>query len=172
MFRQFTAIFLSSWTACCSSALADGHTDQKIAEAVLREARDIISRELFEHYDVTELGILDVEDLRGRISSVRDYGLMRATLKFSTIRNAKRNPALNPKLFEPGKCRGWLYLHCGVPLGHVFEGKLEVLLAVNRDGSWRAVSPHWRSRRQYPLEGYLQLEGREKDGYVLFPRQR
>ena len=48
----------------------------------------------------------------------------------------------------------------------------EVLLAIDRDGSWRAVSPHWRSRREYALQGYLLLEGREMEGYVLFPKQR
>lgn len=170
--RQVAAIFLSAWTACWSSALADDFTDQKIAESALRETRDTMSRELFGHYDITELQVLKIADLRGRIAPERDYGLVSATLRFSAKRNATRSPSLNPDLFEPGKCRGWLYLHCGVPLGHVFEGKVEVLLAVDRDGSWRAVSPHWRSRRQYPLDGYLLLDGREKDGYVLFPKQR
>jgi len=64
---------------------------------------------------------------------------------------------------------GWLHLHCGVPAGHVFEGKLEVLLTVDRDGSWRVVSPHWRSRRRYSLDGYLLLEGREKKGTWCLP---
>ena len=77
-------------------------------------------------------------------------------------------------MFESGNvmCQGWLYLHCGVPIGHVFEGKLEVLLAIDGNGTWRAVSPHWRSRRLYSLHGYLLLEGREEEGYVLFPRKR
>jgi hypothetical protein len=35
-----------------------------------------------------------------------------------------------------------------------------------------AVSPLWRARRQYPLHGYLRLEGREKEGHVLSPKQR
>lgn len=116
--------------------------------------------------------LLERLDLRGRISSERDYGLVSVTLRFSARRNATRSPSLNPDLFEPGKCWGWLYLHCGVSLGHVFEGKLEAWLAVGRDGSWRAVSPHWRSRTQYSLDSYLLLEGREKEGYVLFPKQR
>ena len=104
MLRHFSIFFLSFWTVCCSSALADEVSD----------------------------------------------------------------------MFEPGNamCQGWLYLHCGVPIGHVFEGKLEVLLAVDRNGTWRAVSPRWRSRRLYSLHGYLLLEGRGEDGYVLFPRQR
>jgi hypothetical protein len=68
-------------------------------------------------------------------------------------------------------CQDWLYLHCGVSVGHMFEGKLQLLIAVDRDRSWRVVSPHWRSRRQYPLHGYLLLDGRQLEGYVRFPKQ-
>jgi hypothetical protein len=120
------------------------------------------------------IAVLKVEDLQGRVSLGHDYGLVKATLEFSAKRNTTKHPTLNPNMFEPGNsmCQGWLYLHCGIPIGHVFEGKLELLLGVDRDGSWRVVSPHWRSRTQYPLHGYLLLEGREKEGYVLFPKQR
>ena len=52
------------------------------------------------------------------------------------------------------------------------EGTLELLMAVDREGSWRAVSPHWRSRRPYALEGYLLLDGRAQEGYVLPPAPR
>ena len=152
-------------------ALADEQTDKRITEPALREARDIVSRELFGHYDLTGLAVVSSEDLRGRVSPGLDYGLVKVTLAFSASRNTTKHPSLNPDMFEPGSamCQGWLYLHCGVPTGHVFEGKLQLLLAVDRDGSWRAVSPHWRSRRRYSLDGYLLLEGRRKEGYVLFP---
>ena len=174
MLRHTFTVLLSFWAVCCTSALADEHTDKKITESALRETRDIISRELFGHYDLTNLAVLRIKDLRGRVSLGHDYGLVKGTLEFSAKRNTTKHPTLNPNMFEPGNamCQGWLYLHCGIPIGHVFEGKLELLLAVDRDGSWRAVSPHWRSRRQYPLHGYLLLEGREKEGYVLFPKQR
>jgi hypothetical protein len=174
MLRHAFVVFLSFWAVCCTSALADEHTDTKITESAFRETRDIISRELFGHYDLTNLAVLRIEDLRGRVSLGHDYGLVKGTLEFSAKRNTTKHPSLNPNMFEPGSamCQSWLYLHCGIPIGHVFEGKLELLLAVDRDGSWRAVSPHWRSRRQYPLHGYLLLEGREKEGYVLFPKQR
>jgi len=144
---------------------------RKITESALHETRDIISRELFGHYDLTDLAVLKIEDLQGRVSLAHDYGLVKVKLEFSAKRNTTKHPTLNPNMFEPGNamCQGWLYLHCGIPIGYVFEGKLELLLAVDRDGSWRAASPHWRSRRQYPLHGYLLLEGREKEGYVLFP---
>jgi hypothetical protein len=167
-------VFLGFWAVCCTSALADENTDKKITESALRESRDIISRDLFGHYDLTKLAVLKSEDLRSRVSLGHDYGLMKVTLEFSAKRNTTKHPTLNPDMFEPGSamCRAWLYLHCGVPVGHVFDGKLELLLAVDRDGSWRAVSPHWRSRIEYLLHGYLLLEGREREGYVLFPRQR
>ena len=134
-------------------ALAD---DRTIAESALREARDIISRDLFGHYDVSELQVVKVDGSK-------------VTLRFSAARNATRSPSLNPAMFEPGSpmCQDWLYLHCGVPNGHVFEGKLEVTL----DGSGRAVSPRPNSRSRYSLDGYLLLEGREKEGYVLFPKR-
>jgi hypothetical protein len=131
-------------------------------------------RELWGHYDIINLAVLKIEDLRGRISLGHGYGLVKVTLTFSAKRNTTKHPNLNRDMFEPGNamCQGWLYLHCGVPVGHVFDGKLEVLLAVDRNGSWRAVSPSWRSRSEYSLHGYLLLEGREKEGYVLFPKQQ
>jgi hypothetical protein len=61
-------------------------------------------------------------------------------------------------------CQGWLYLHCGVPVGHVFDGRLELLLAVDRDGLWKAVSPHWRSRRQYSLHGTCLWKDEKRKG--------
>lgn len=160
------AILLHLWVAGASSALAEGATHQKIAEIAVREARDIIARDLFGHYDVTELEVLNVGDLRHRIPE-RDYGLLRVTLRFSATRNATRSPSLSAAVYEPGRCWAALYLHCGVAPGHVFAGRLELLLAVDTDGAWRAVSPHWRSRRQYPLDGYLLLDGRAREGYVV-----
>ena len=43
--------------------------------------------------------------------------------------------------------------------------------ALDREGTWRAVSPHWRSRVQYSLHGYLRLDGRDQEGHVLFPKK-
>lgn len=172
MLRHTSIAFFSFWAACCAPALADDNTDKNITDAALRETRDIVSRELFGHYDLTNLAVLRIEDLQGRLSSGHDHGLVKIALEFSARRNTTKHPALDPSVFEPGNamCQGWLYLHCGIPVGHVFQGELELLLAVDRDGSWRAVSPHWRSRRQYPLHGYLLLKGREEEGYVLFPQ--
>ena len=174
MLRRFSIVLMICCTVYCSSALADDNTDKQIAESALGEARDVVSRELFGHYDITNLAVLKIDALESRIHLGHDYGLVTVTLAFSTKRNTTKHPNLNPDMFEPGSamCQGWLYLHCGVSVGHVFDGKLQVLLAVDRGGSWRAVSPSWRSRREYALHGYLLLEGREKEGYVLFPKQR
>jgi hypothetical protein len=140
-----------------------------LAAAAEREARRLLDQELFGHYDVVALDVQSVELLAGL---GRDYGLARVRLAFSTRRNATRHPSLSPTVFQPDSpvCRDWLSLHCGVPAGHVFDGRLELLLAVDGDMAWRAVSPHWRARRRYPLHGYLLLEGRQPEGYVLFPR--
>jgi|ERR1700730_2552898 len=174
MVRHTSIAFLTLWAVCCASAIAEENTDKKITESALRDAREIMSSELFGHYDLSKLTLLKIEDLRGHVSLGHDYGLVKATLEFSAKRNTTKHPTLNPSMFEPGSvmCQDWLYLHCGVSSGHVFEGTLELLLAVDRDGSWKTVSPHWRSRRQYPLDGYLIFEGREKEGYVLFPKAR
>jgi hypothetical protein len=175
MLRQITIFLLSFLTVHCSSALAAGaeNTDRMITEAALRQSRDLIYRELLRHYDLSHLEVVKIEDLRDRISLDKDYGLAKVTLEFSSKRNTTKDSTLNPKMFEPGNamCRGWLYLHCGVPVGHVFEGTMQILLAVDRNGGWRVVSPNWRSRRQYSLDGYLVLEGRKKEGYVIFPTQ-
>ena len=170
MLGRIALVFIIYCTVYGSSALADEATEKRIAESALREARDIISSELFGHYDLTELVVRKVEAFPDRIRRGPDHGLMTVTLAFSSRRNTTKHPSLNAAMFEPGNamCQGWLYLHCGVPVGHVFDGRLQVLLAVDRAGSWRAVSPHWRSRREYALQGYLLLEGREKEGYVLF----
>ena len=171
--RDVAMVLVVLSTVYCSFALGNDDTYKEIAESGLREAREIISSELFGHYDVANLAVLGVEPLQSRAELQQDYGLARVTVAFSTKRNATRHPGLNPALFEPGSpmCKDWLYLHCGVPAGHVFDGKLQLLVAADRNGSWRVVSPHWRSRRQFPLHGYLLLEGREKEGYVVFPRR-
>ena len=169
MLCHFSVVVLVISTAYFSSALADDHTYKQITESALREARELISSELFGHYDITNLEVRKTEVLQSRAQLGHDYGLATATLTFSTKRNETRHPNLNPAMFEPGSsmCKDWLYLHCGVPVGHVFDGILQLLLAADRNGSWRVVSPHWRSRREYALHGYLLLEGREKEGYVI-----
>lgn len=162
-------VLVLCWTLGPAASFAQEGLHQKIAQAALREARAIFSGEMFGHYDLTKLEILKLEDLRGRIpSGEHDYGLVKVTLDFSAKRNKVRHAELNPKMFEPKSpmCQGTLYLHCKVPVGHVFDGRMELVLAADQGGSWRAVSPHWRSRRQYPLHGYLVLEGRKTKGYV------
>jgi hypothetical protein len=173
MLGRLAAVLLGLSLVYGSPAFADGDADKKITESALREARDLIARELFGHYDITTLEVVKVDAPAGGAQFGQDYGLATVTLKFWTKRNGTRHPSLNPAMFEPGAamCQGWLYLHCGVPAGHVFDGILRLLLAVDRDGQWRAVSPRWRSRSQYALHGYLVLNGRPPEGYVVFPRR-
>ncbi len=166
------AVALVAGLMFAEPAGADEALDRGLAEAAVREARGVLSRELLGHYDVVHLAVVKVQNPPGRVAPERDYGLVTAVVTFRTTRNATRHAGLNRAMFEPGSamCQGWLYLHCGVPLGHAFDGTLELLLAQDGEGAWRAVSPRWRSRSQYPLQGYLLLEGRAKEGYVLFPR--
>jgi hypothetical protein len=170
---KLAALVLGLWVLAAAAVPAES-ADGKITDAALAEARDVLSRELFAHYDVVALKVVKIDDLRHAMQAERQYGLARATLEFSARRNHSRSPSFSPSMFEPGHpmCQGWLYLHCGVPPGHVFEGRLELLLALDRNGAWKAVSPHWQSRVQYPLHGYLLLEGREMEGYVVFPARR
>src|SRR5262245_13117731 len=70
-----------------------------IAEAAVREAREIIATDLFGHYDVVGLRVVSVEPLKDLQES---YGVAAATLDFSTTRNATRHASLNPAMFEPG----------------------------------------------------------------------
>ncbi len=151
LYRRVAAVCLVLSTMDGSSALANDETHRQIAESVAREAREIISTELFGHYDVADLAVLRIEPLHGRAELRQDYGLATAIVAFSTRRNATRHPSLNSAIFEPGSpmCKDWLYLHCGVPV---------------------VVPPHWRARSQYSLHGYLLLEGRPREGYVLFPK--
>jgi hypothetical protein len=162
MLKHISILLLSFLTVHYSSALAAENTDRKVIEAALRETGDLISRELWRHYDLIHLEVVKIEDLRDRIPLGKDSGLVKVILEFSSKRNTTNDSTLNPKMFEPGNAMCQLYLHCGVPVGHVFEGKLPILLAVDRNSEWRVVSPNWRSRRQYSLDGYLVLEGREK----------
>ena len=145
-----------------------------LSENAEREARRILSQDLFGHYDIVSLQVLNVEGVGRQLG--RDYGLAKVTLEFSTRRNATQNPSLSPTAFEAGGCTpanvpAWFYLHCGVPTGHVFDGEMELLLVVEKSDRWTVVSPNWRTLLSYPLQGYLLLEGKPKEGYVLFPGQ-
>jgi len=134
---RIALVFIIYCTAYGSSALADEATERRIAESALREGRDIISSELFGHYDLAELVVRKVEAFPDRNRRGPDHGLMTVTLGFSSRRNTTKHASLNPAMFEPGNamCQGWLYLHCGVAVGHVFDGRLQILLAVDRAGT-------------------------------------
>jgi len=165
-----TAVAWAVGGILASAVLADDEADRQIAESARREAREVLAQELLGHYDVAQLTVERIDARAAADSLAHDYGLVRVTLAFSTRRNTTRHPNLNPALFEPtsGMCQGSLYLHCGVPVGYAFDGRIELLLALDRRGVWHGLSPHWGSRRPYPLDGYLLLDGRDPDGDVRF----
>lgn len=133
-----------------------------------REAKETILNGLFGHYDIVTLKVLKIEG----VALGRDYPVAKAILSFSTKRNTSRHPSLNRAMFEPGNCTStkvpeWFYLHCGVPTGYVFNGKLELLLVRTEGTEWRALSPNWRAIISSPLQGYLI----EKEGPIVFSEE-
>ena len=54
------------------------------------------------------------------------------------------------------------------PEGREYSGKIEVDMAYTADG-WKVLSKNVRNLREYVLSGYLLLEGKPKEGYVLPP---
>jgi len=68
-----------------------------------REARRIIAQDLYGHYDIVSLQVLNVEDVGRQLG--RDYGLAKVTLEFSTRHLAQSEP-------EPNRVRGGR-LHSG-----------------------------------------------------------
>lgn len=89
MLRPISIIAAIFWTVCYSSANASEYAQLKVAEYALQETRDILSRELFGHYDIIELEVLKISDRR--ILKEHDYGLVKITLRLSAKRNATQN---------------------------------------------------------------------------------
>lgn len=158
---------------------ASSQTSGPSQEMVKQEAQKLLEKSLWGDYDIDKVQIQTIEDL-----SIlgRDYPLTKAVVSFSAKRNEHRSKyidqdgrtvALNQNLYDDeGLCAkvNQLYLYCGVDTGHVFEGDLELLLVKTNQG-WEILNPNWRRKTSYPLEGYLIMEGKEKEGYVLFPKE-
>jgi hypothetical protein len=82
-------VYLALSTAYASSAFANDDASKQIAEAAQREAREIISSELFGHYDVIDLAVLRIELEGRRPERPHDYGLATVTIAFSTKRTRR-----------------------------------------------------------------------------------
>ena len=137
------------------------------------EGQEIVASELFGHYDIASLVVEKIEPLQSRAHFAHDYGLATVTPAFSTKRNATRHPNLNPAMFELGSpmCRDWLYLHCGVPAGYVFEGHLELLLAADGQGMESRLAPVGGREGNILSTAICFSMGENGREYVVFPRQ-
>ena len=159
--------------------------DQPSDEMITREVRKLIEDALWHDYDIDKIQIQEIQEAHDVLSSrfKKDYGLVKVLVKFSAIRNENRSAyvredgktfSLNKQFYEDYEsCKklNHLYLHCGVKKGYVFEGSLNILMATTRKG-WKILSDGWRRLSSYPLQGYLLMDGREKEGYVWFPNER
>lgn len=144
-------------------------TFEQVAE---KEIRELIYNELWSHYDVVSVSILETKDHTAEWGGRRNgYGIKTVVAGFVATRNKEWHKNLNRKVVE-ASCNlssNWLWVLCR-PAGYKFEGKLEVdLVATNR--GWKILSRNFRNRREFVLSNYLLLEGRSKEGYVLSPTE-
>lgn len=146
------------------AALAEDTSRQDI-EA---EIGDLIRHELWGHYDVLQVSILDTEDHTAEWGGAGNgYGIRRIVARFIATRNGEWHTNLNREVLADNCGNTGVWLLCQ-PTGHRLEGKVEVDV-VATIGGWKALSRNFRNRREFPLSNYLLLEGRAKEGYVLPP---
>jgi hypothetical protein len=66
-----------------------------------------------------------------------------------------------------------LYIYCGVPEGHIFEGEIELFAVMTSIGTaekgYALICSNCKRRSNYMLDGYLVLGDRKKEGYVWPP---
>lgn len=132
--------------------------DDPFRSAATQEIRELIHGELWEHYDVTSVSVIDVVDHTGEWGGYHHgYGIRTVATGFVAVRNASWNEGLNrqiPQHLCDGEAE--LYLLCR-PLGHEFSGIVEVDLAFTVDG-WKVLSRNHRNRRRFPLANYLRCD--------------
>ncbi len=146
------------------------NSDSTFERTVESEIRALIRDELWGHYDVDVVSVLEIEDHTAEWGGyVNGYGLKTVTAHFVAIRNTEWSESLNPRLAENCNQAGSVYLLCQ-EAGHQFPGKLRVDMAFTRAG-WKVLSRNYRNRRAFVLSNYLLLEGTPKEGYVLPPKQ-
>jgi hypothetical protein len=146
----------------------DAASDEAFLETAKTQARQLLDQELLGHYDVADVAVVVVEEHTGAWGGYRNgYGLRTVTVEFVTLRNSHWSPQLNRRVLcdEPGSAPHLLLCR---PSGHRFSGTMTVDLAFTIAG-WQVLSRNFRNRRQFPLSGYLELDGKKKEGYVLSP---
>jgi hypothetical protein len=129
--------------------------EEAFRAAAGEEIRRLIRDELWGHYDVESVSILEVTDHTGEWGTYsQGYGLRAVTARFRALRNGHWSASLNREI-PRSLCdsASQLYLLCR-PQGHEFSGSVEVDMAFTVDG-WRVLSRHHRNRRAFPLAKYL-----------------
>jgi hypothetical protein len=150
-----------------SSAIPAADTFESGAES---EIRALIHSELWEHYDIEMVSVLETKDHTAEWGGYQNgYGLKTVIARFVAVRNRTWSENLNRSIAENCDQFSSVYLLCQ-PAGHKFTGKLEVDMAFTKDG-WKILSRNFRNMREFSLSNYLLLEGKPKEGYVLPPKQ-
>ena len=133
-----------------------------------REIRGLINQELMGHYNVSNISILEVkEQSAGWDESYNYYGIRTVVASFLAIRNEEWHASLNRDVLADNCDKSSVWLLCR-PEGHRFEGKVKVDVVATVSG-WKILNRNFRNIREFVLSGYLLLEGRQKEGYVLSP---
>ena len=146
--------------------LAAGSADDAFRSAAAREVHGFIETELWGHYDVLSVELVDVIDRTGEWGGpYPGYGFRSVTADFLAQRNASRDERLNEEI-PPRLCEteAELFLLCR-PAGHELSGTLELDMVFTVDG-WKILSRHHRSLQAYPLAGYLRCHPDPRDPAV------
>lgn len=160
-----TKIFALALVLLSPIALADDGREA----AAEKEITKLIDDGLLGHYEVELVSVLGIKDRTGEWGGFKNgYGLITVTARFVAVRNARWSEHLNRTLAAHCEEAGSVYVLCQ-PEGHEFSGNIEVDMAHTTDG-WKVLNRNSRNLREFVLSGYLLLEGRPEEGYVL-PRK-
>ena len=176
------SIALLFFFTCVNTAWSQ--PDRPSEETIKQSVRDLIKKALWYDYDIEKIQIETVEEYHDTLRTLfkEDYGLVKVIVSFTSKRNENKSTytrddgkisSLNLELYKnDALCStlNHLYLHCGVKKGYIFEGKLKILMAPTSRG-WEILDPQWRTLTSIPLQGYLILDGKQKEGYVWFPKK-
>jgi hypothetical protein len=129
--------------------------DDPFRIAAREEIRAFIERELWGHYDILEVRLVEVEERDGGLGgALTDYDLRAVAAHFRAVRNDHWSEGLNrdlPRQLCEESPQLWLLCR---PAGHPLAGTVDLDMVFTTEG-WRILSRHHRSLREYPLAGYL-----------------
>lgn len=132
--------------------------EDPFASRARQEIERFVDQELWGHYDVQSVSVLEVHDHEGEWGHRHwNYGIRSVTARFRAERNAHWSEQLNPDLpADLCDTEALLYLLCR-PTGYRFSGTLDLDMVFTVDG-WKILSKHHRSLREYPLADYLDCQ--------------